>query len=138
MATPQLVGHPLVIPHLLKISGKAVSPIVLKTAPTIKVVRDAPLAAVDVLRGAIAGVTAKSDTNVIAVSHLFKISSKPVNVSASTVTADSNFLHCAWSPDNAAWVFWMGVEADLMPALTSPNSIVANLVNKHIWWRSMP
>lgn len=42
----------------------------------------------------------------------------------------ASYLHRAWSPDNAAFVFWVDTAINLSPTVTSPASVIDNLVNK--------
>jgi len=61
----------------------------------------------------------------------------PSDTSPPTVTFDFTlppvaitYLMEAWSPDNAAFVYWTDTTKNLSPSATIPTSIVANLVNK--------
>ena len=53
------------------------------------------------------------------------------------VTTVSHHLHRAWSPELASHVIWTDTSINLTPIVTIPSSVVANLTNKEVVFKSI-
>ena len=54
-----------------------------------------------------------------------------------TVVSVAHYLHRAWSPELASHVIWTDTAINLTPIVTIPSSVVANLTNKEVVFKSI-